>query len=153
MSYSQFVVFSLGNEEYGIEISYAQEIIRIPQQTTKIPNMPVYIEGMINLRGNVIPVVDLKKRFGFMQSERSIDSRLLILNLENMLLGIIVDDVSEVMNIDENSIEKLGFEISSISGNSIQGIGKIDGRLILMLNVQILKSEIFKNKLEMEGIV
>lgn len=111
MSYVQYVVFNLGKEEYGIEISYAQEIIRIPKQITKMPNMPPFIEGMVNLRGKVIPVIDLKKRFGFDQTERSIDNRLLILDLENTLLGAIVDDVSEVLMIDDQSIEKLSSQI------------------------------------------
>jgi purine-binding chemotaxis protein CheW len=145
MSYVQYVVFSLGKEEYGIEISFAQEIIRIPQQITKMPNMPSYIEGVVNLRGKVITVIDLKKRLGFEQTERSNDSRLLILNLENMLLGTIVDDVSEVIKIDDQSIEKLSFEISGIDSNSVKGIGKIDERLILLLDATKMKTEIFQN--------
>lgn len=75
MSNIQYVVFSLEKQEYGIEISFAQEIIRIPRQITKIPNMPSYVEGMINLRGQVLPIIDLKERFGFEQAERGIDSR------------------------------------------------------------------------------
>jgi purine-binding chemotaxis protein CheW len=145
MSCFQYVVFLLGKEEYGIEISFAQEIIRIPQQITKIPNMPSYIEGMVNLRGKVIPIIDLKKRFGFEQTEKSVDNRLLILKLENMLLGTIVDDVSEVVKIDDQSIVKLSSEISGIASNSIRGIGKIDERLILLLDVIEMKTEVFQN--------
>lgn len=145
MSYIEYVVFSLNNEEHGIEISFVQEIIRIPQLITKIPNMPSYIEGMVNLRGKVVPVIDLKKRFGFEQAERSIDSRLLILDLENMLLGIIVDDVSEVLKIDDQSIEELSSEISGIGSNSVKGIAKIDERLILLLDAMKMKTEVFHN--------
>lgn len=145
MSYVEYVVFCLGSEEYGIEISFAQEIMRIPQQITKIPNMPSYIEGMVNLRGKVIPVIDLKKRFGFEQTERSVDSRLLILDLESSLLGTIVDDVSEVLKIDERSIEKLASEISGIGKNSLKGIGKIDKRMILLLDAMKMKAEVFQN--------
>ena len=145
MSTTQYVVFSLGNEEYGIDISYGQEIIRVPQQIIKMPNTPLFIEGVANLRGNVIPVIDLKKRFDFEQTEKTNDSRLLILDLENMLLGIIVDDVSEVLMIEEESVEEFDFEISGISGNSIQGIGKIDDRLILLLDAIKLKKEVFQN--------
>lgn len=153
MSNVQFVVFCLGSDEFGIEISFAQEIIRIPRQITKIPNMPSYIEGMINLRGKVIPIIDLKKRFGFEQTERSVDSRLLILNLENLLLGTIVDDVSEVVNIDELSIEILSSEISGIGSNNIKGIGKIDERLIMLLDAIKMKTEIFQNNYFKESVI
>lgn len=143
MSSIQYVVFSLDNEEYGLEISSIQEIIRIPQHINKIPNMPSYIEGIINLRGKVIPIIDLRKRFGLERIERSIENRLLILNLENTLLGIIVDDISEVLKIDDQSIEKLSSEISCISRNSVKGVGKVDDRLILLLDTIKLKTEMF----------
>lgn len=149
MSSCQLVVFNLGLEEYSINISYAQEIIRIPK-FTKIPNVPSFIEGVINLRGKVIPVFDLKKRFGLGQSERSTDSRLLILELEGMKVGIIVDDVSEVIRIDEQLIQNLSSEMVGISKNSIQGISIIDQRIIILLNALKLKSEIFKYDLEKE---
>ena len=147
MSYCQLVVFNLGLEEYAINISCAEEIIRIPK-FTKIPNVPSFIEGVFNLRGNVIPVFDLKKRFELGESQRNNDSRLLILELDDMKVAIIVDDVSEVIRIDEQSIQNLNSEIVSISKNSIQGISIIDERIIILLNVLNLKSEIFKYNLE-----
>lgn len=149
MSNSQLVVFNLGLEEYAIDISYAQEIIRIPK-FTRIPSVPSFIEGVINLRGKVIPVFDLKKRFGLGESERGVDSRLLIVELDGMKLGIIVDDVSEVIRIDEQSIQQLSSEITGISKNSIKGISIIDQRIIILLNALKLKSEIFKFDLEKE---
>ncbi|MBX4265117.1 chemotaxis protein CheW [Clostridium estertheticum] len=144
MSYCELVVFKLGFEEYAINISYAQEIIRIPK-FTQLPNTPSFIEGVINIRGKIIPVLNLKKRFG-------IDSRLLIIELDDMMVGLIVDDVSEVIRIDEESIQKLSSEIVSISQNSIQGISIIDQRIIILLDVLNLKSEIFKYNLEKELI-
>lgn len=149
MSYSQLVVFNLGLEEYAVDISCAKEIIRIPK-FTKIPNVPSFIEGVINLRGKVIPIFDLKKRFKLDQSERNTDSRLLILELDDMKVGIIVDDVSEVISIDEESIQNLNSEIVGISKNSIRGISIIGQRIIILLNVINLKSEIFKYNLERE---
>lgn len=142
MSSRELVVFKLGEDEYGIEISFAQEIIRIPKQIIKMPDMPAFIKGVIDLRGKVIPIVDLKIKFGFAQTERSIDSRLLILDLENSLLGIIVDDVSEVIKIEDQAIEKLSTEISGLSSNRIQGIARIDERLILLVDSRKLKSEL-----------
>jgi purine-binding chemotaxis protein CheW len=151
LSYCELVVFNLGLEEYAIDISYAQEIIRIPK-FTQLPNTPSFIEGVINLRGKIIPVLDLKKRFGIDQSNRGIDSRLLIIELDNMIVGIIVDDVSEVIRIDEQSIQKLSSEIITISQNSIQGISIIDQRIIILLDILNLKSEIFKYDFKKELI-
>lgn len=145
----QLVVFTLGLEEYAIHISYAQEIIRVPA-LTKVPSIPEFIEGVFNLRGKVIPVIDLKKRFGFGESERNNDNRLLILELDGMKLGIVVDDVSEVLSIDEQSIENLSDEIVGISKNSVQGISLIDQRIIMILDAVALKSDIFSNNLEKE---
>lgn len=139
----ELVVFSLGKEEYAINISYAKEIIRVPS-ITKIPNVPSYIEGVFNLRGTVITVIDLKKRFGINNTDLGEDSRLLILDFGEMKVGIIVDDISEVVKIDNLSIHNLGNELVSISKNSIEGITIMNDRLIILLNALKLKSEMFK---------
>ncbi|WP_243425590.1 chemotaxis protein CheW [Clostridium paridis] len=145
----QLVVFNLGEEEYAINISYAQEIIRIPK-FTRMPNVPSFIEGIINLRGQAIPVFDLKKRFGIEVKERTSDSRLLILDIDGMKAGIIVDDVSEVIRINGGDIQVLDSEIMGISKNSIEGINIIEQRIIIILNASNLKKEIFKYDLEKE---
>lgn len=145
MSSSQYVIFSLGEGEFGINISHAQEIIRIPEQITKIPNMPAYIDGVFNLRGKVIPIIDLKKRFDFAQTERNADNRLLVIDLDNMLVGTIVDNVSEVLMIDDASIENLYSEIAGIGRNCIQGICNMGNRLILLLDALKMKDEVFQN--------
>jgi purine-binding chemotaxis protein CheW len=147
MSNSQLVVFTLGKEEYAVDILFAQEIMRIPS-LTKIPDAPSFLDGVFSLRGKVMPVFDLKKRFNITESERSIDSRLLILELDGMNAGIIVDDVSEVMSIDKQCINSLDSEISGISKNSIDGICVLNKRIIIILNVLKLKSEIFKFNIE-----
>lgn len=152
MNNSELVIFTLGEEEYGINIFFTQEIIRIPS-LTKIPNSPSFLEGVFNLRGKVIPVFDLKKRFNINQTERNIDSRLLILDLDGMNAGIIVDDVSEVMRIDEQSIENLDDDIVGLSKNSIEGICIVEERIIIVLNASKLKSEIFKLNFEGESLL
>ncbi|XCH78986.1 MAG: chemotaxis protein CheW [Candidatus Dehalobacter alkaniphilus] len=139
----QMVVFAVGKEDYGIDIFCTQEIIRIPKNITRVPNMPSFIEGMLNLRDQVIPVVDLRKRFGLENMETENDSRLLVLNLEGMLLGNIVDDVSEVLSVGEESIESLYVEIAHLGNNCIKGICKVEDRLIMLLDVTKLKNEIF----------
>lgn len=143
MNSNQLVVFNLGKEEYAIDISYAKEIIRIPS-FTKIPNVPHYIEGVFNLRGTVITVIDLKKRFEISNQERGTDSRLLILDFHEVQIGIIVDDISEVVRIDNLTIQDLDTELISISKNSIEGITIMGERLIILLNALKLKTEIFK---------
>lgn len=143
MSSCQLVVFSLGNEEYAINISYAQEIIRIPE-FTKLPTVPAFIEGIINLRGKIIPVFDLKKRFNMDQTERGSDSRLLILELDGMKAAIIVDDVSEVMRVDDETFENLSNEVVSMSKNSIDRVVIVEQRVIIVLNALKLRDEICK---------
>lgn len=145
MSSIQLVVFKLGEEEYGIEIGFAQGIIRIPEQILKMPDMPPFLKGMIDLRGQVIPVIDLKERFSFQETVRGDDSRLLILDLETMLMGILVDDITEVIKIEEEAIEKLSVEISSLGNNGVQGIVRIDERLILLLDALKFKTEVFRS--------
>lgn len=150
MDNSQLVVFAFGEEEYGIDISFTQEIMRIPS-LTKMPNTPQFLEGVFNLRGKIVPVFDLKKRFELPQTERSIDSRLLILDLDGMRSGIIVDDVLEVMRIDNQSIKNLDDDIVGLSKNSIEGICLVQERLIIVLNASKLKTEILKFNLEREN--
>ncbi len=153
MNFLQMVIFSLDRGEYGIDISCAQEIIRIPGQITRLPNVPSYIEGMFNLRGKVIYIIDLKKRFRLENLERGADSRLLILKLDGLMAGIIVDDVSDVLRIGEESIESLCSEINDIGNHSLKGICKIGERLILVLDEKSLRSEVFQNiESEMEAV-
>ncbi|WP_088227627.1 chemotaxis protein CheW [Desulfosporosinus sp. FKB] len=142
MSSLELVVFTLGEDEYGIEIAYAQEIIRIPERIKRMPDMPPFMEGVIDLRGKVIPILDLKKRFSFKQTERGLDSRLLVLDLKGILLGIIVDDVSEVIKLEEQAFEKLSTEIFSLACNSVEAIARIDNRIVLILNSTKLKEEL-----------
>lgn len=151
MNNSQLIVFTLGEQEYAINIFFAQEIMRIPD-LTKMPNSPPFLEGVFNLRGKVIPVFDLEKRFEITQADRGIDSRLLILNLDGMQAGIIVEDVSDVMSIDGHSIQKLDDEIVGISKNSIEGVCLVEEHIITVLNVSNLKSEIFKFNIERESV-
>ncbi|WP_088189139.1 chemotaxis protein CheW [Desulfosporosinus sp. FKA] len=142
MSSLELVVFTLGEDEYGLEIAYAQEIIRIPERIKRMPDMPPFMEGVIDLRGKVIPILDLKKRFGFMETDRGLDSRLLVLDLEEILVGIIVDDVSEVIKLEEQAVEKLNTQIFTLGSNSVEAIARIDNRIVLILNSNKLKEEL-----------
>lgn len=151
MKSESYIIFMLNNEEYGIEIRYAREILRIPEHMMHLPNMPFYVEGIINIRGTVIPIIDLKKRFNLPQMDRGSDSRLLILDLEDTTLAVIVDDVSEIMNIEESDIQTLNSVICQIGQNSLSRVANLNKqRLILLLNVANFKTDIFTYNTEME---
>ncbi|HOD41867.1 MAG TPA: chemotaxis protein CheW, partial [Candidatus Wallbacteria bacterium] len=120
----QLVSFRLGVEEYGVSIMKVQEIIRM-QEITKVPQMPDFIEGIINLRGNVIPIIDLRKRFGLSCAEKTIDSRIVVVSVRERIVGIIVDGVSEVLRLSEEQIEPPPPAVSTAGREYIKGVGKL----------------------------
>jgi len=121
----QVVGFRIGSETYGVRIGSVREIVRVPE-ITSVPSAPDLIEGVINLRGKIIPVMDLRKRFG--QSEIVTDkkNRILVVELNNKLLGLIVNAASEVLKIPPADIEPPG---------NVFGVGKLKGRLIILLDI------------------
>lgn len=134
MSERQLVVFKLKNEEYGIEITKVEEIVRY-QEITNIPQSTEYILGVINLRGRVIPIVDLKEKFYKMPTEITEETRIVVLNLEKMSVGIIVDSVSEVLRIQEENIEVTPQMCKDREGQAIIGVGKLEDRLLMLLDI------------------
>jgi len=137
----QLVSFRIGSEEFGISIMKVQEIIRM-QEITKVPQMPDFIEGVINLRGNVIPIVDLRKRFNLLITEKTNESRIVVVSVLDRVMGIIVDGVSEVLRLSDDQIEPPPQVISNIGREYIKGIGKLDKRLLILLEIdKILSSE------------
>ena len=134
----QVVAFNLAKEEYAIDILAVQEIIR-PTSITRVPKAPSYIEGVINLRGNVVPVVNLRHRFGLKEVEQTETSRIIILIINDMKIGITVDNVTEVIRIKEDDIEVPDLS-DSLDQRFVQGVGKYNGRLLLLLDlVEILE--------------
>ena len=144
MNVIQLVVFLLENEEYAFDIAFVQEIMRIPQQIFRIPNMPSYVEGVVNLRDRAIPVIEIKKIFGYANLSRGSDSRLLIIKPGNTSIGIIVDDVSEVLKIETERIEMLDSKHSNLYSRFISGVWRLDGRMIMLLDASKLEAEILK---------
>lgn len=130
----QLVVFSLGNEEYGVDILQVQEIKRF-SSITRVPNAPAFVEGVINLRGNVIPVIDLHKRFELGSFVESADSRIVIVTVQDLTLGIMVDSVSEVITLPEEAIAPPPPLVAGIDASFIHGIGKLEDRLLILLNM------------------
>ena len=135
----QLVSFRLGGEEYGLEILKVQEIIRM-QNMTRVPNPPSFIEGVINLRGRVIPVVGLRRRFGLDTREKDKDTRIIVIEVKGEVLGFEVDSVSEVLRIPAGTVEPPP-RLSKGKNEYISGVAKLQNRLLLFLDVSRLMSD------------
>lgn len=133
----KFLTFSLGSEEYGIEIRYVTEIIGI-QKITDLPDMPSYVKGVINLRGKVIPVIDVRLRFEL--DEREYDERtcIVVVTLNDMTVGLIVDSVSEVIDIPAEDIEPAPKVKRGESSRFISGLGKVNEAVKILLDIKHL---------------
>lgn len=132
----QLVVFSIGNEEYGIDITKVREIIKLTE-ITRIPNSPPFIEGVINLRGNITTVMDLRKRLGA-KPENTEQTRIMIVELsDSTTVGMIVDAVTEVLRIPKENVES-SLSVASEDSNYIVGVGKVGDRLLILINADEL---------------
>jgi purine-binding chemotaxis protein CheW len=143
----QLVTFKLGSEEFGVDILKVQEIIKM-MNVTKIPNAPAFIEGVINLRGKIIPIVDLRKRLGFNDQEFDKSTRVIVVELDGLVLGFIVDSVSEVLRIPEDTIEPPPSMVAGIESEYIEGVGKLDDRLLILLELKKIFSSPEKKDIE-----
>lgn len=128
------VTFQLGREEYGIEISSVQEIIRVTD-ITPVPGAPSHVRGVINLRGKIIPVVDLRTRFSLPQAEATDARRIVVVELRDKRIGMLVDSVSQVIKIPAAVVEDMPEEAISVDENYIRGVGKLEERLIIILDL------------------
>ena len=129
----QLVIFKLSNEDYGLPIAKVQEINRMVA-ITKLPNTPDFMEGIINLRGRVIPVLDLRKRFGFGAQEKTDDTRIMVTDISGQTVGLVVDAVHEVVTIKGDCIEPPP-QFFVLDAQFVQGIGKLENRLVIMLDI------------------
>ena len=142
----QLVGFRLGNEEYGIDILKVQEINRIAD-ITRIPQSPDFVEGVINLRGNVIPIIDLRKRFNMPEREHDRQTRIVVGEIDGRTVGLVVDAVSEVIRLPANTIEPAPKIVSKDQADYITGIGKLDDRLLMLLDIDKILTVSDKDKL------
>ena len=136
----QFVTFTLNDEEYAVDILSVQEINRITE-ITKVPNSPDYVEGVINLRGKVIPVINLRSKFGFEEKATDENSRIIIMEIQGIINGVIVDSVSEVLRIPASAIEAAPAVASDTISQFIKGLAKLDNRLIILVEINNLVEE------------
>ncbi len=135
----QLVGFKLGREEYGVSILQVQEIKRMTD-ITRVPHTPEYIKGVMNLRGSVLPVVDLKKRLNLPSQAYSDDTRIIIVKVDEVNLGIIVDAVSEVLTIRQENIEPPQTVAGGAVASYLSGVGKLDDRLLILLDLEAIIS-------------
>lgn len=133
----QLVTFNIAEEEFGVDILSVQEIIRL-MQITAVPRAPSYIEGVINLRGKVIPVIDMRRRFNLPQAERDSRTRIIVMEFGVKIVGFLVDAVSEVLRIPASTVEPAPAVVSGIGSEYIKGVGKLDDRLLILLDLDSL---------------
>jgi purine-binding chemotaxis protein CheW len=140
----QVVGFRIGNETFGVLIASVREIVRVPE-ITAVPSAPETVEGVINLRGKIIPVMDLRKRFGHVDIQPDKKNRILVVELQNKLVGLIVNAASEVLKIPPSDIEAPGTVFAEGESSYVTGVGKLKGRLIILLDVsKLLHQQEFK---------
>lgn len=131
----QLVTFRLGNEEYGIEITKVQEII-LMSEITRVPHMPPYIKGLINLRSTVIPIIDLRLRFGLPEQPDTDDTRIMVVNVHGKTNGIIVDAVSEVLRISSEQIAPPPPTVAGLGQDYLIGLAKLERRMVILLDIE-----------------
>ncbi|EFK95277.1 CheW protein [sediment metagenome] len=137
----QLVSFNIGTEEFGIDILKVQEINRMVD-ITRVPRAPEFVEGIINLRGKVIPIIDVRKRFNMELAEQDKNTRIVVVDIAGQIMGMVVDSVSEVLRIPASTIEPTPEVVSSIDSDYIRGVAKLEDRLLIYLDLsKILSSE------------
>ncbi|MGA8071966.1 MAG: chemotaxis protein CheW [Candidatus Acidiferrales bacterium] len=135
----QLVSFNVDNEEYGLEILRVQEIIRM-QGLTRVPNSPAFVDGVINLRGKVIPVIGLRKRFGLAARPNDKQTRIVVTEVSGAIIGFVVDSVSEVLRIPSSTIEPAP-RLGTVNQEFVAGVAKLDSRLLILLDVERVMTE------------
>lgn len=128
------VVFDLASEQYGLDIGSVESIIKM-QAITVVPRAPHFVEGVTNLRGKVLPVIDLRKRFGLPHGEVNKDMRIVVVEMAGTTVGIIVDGVSEVLRVNSEAIEPPSPIVTTVDSAFIRGIAKVNDRLVILLDL------------------
>jgi purine-binding chemotaxis protein CheW len=132
---NQLVVFCLANELYGVSIAAVSEIIML-QPITYVPRAPAFVEGVTNLRGKVLPVIDLRKRFGLIQQEYTKETRIIVAEVNRTPVGMIVDAVSQVLRVAAGAIEPPSPVVTTVDSAFIRGIAKVGSRLVILLDLE-----------------
>lgn len=138
---TQYIVIGLGEEQYGVDIKYIDSILRM-QRITRVPKVAPYLKGVINLRGEVIPVMSLRLKMNLSEDEITRATRIIILKLEQYgTIGIIVDEVKEVITLSSEQVQKIAYDPKDENTNYINGVGKFDGELVSLLDFNLVMQE------------
>lgn len=140
MATLQQVVFRLDNEEYGLDIMKVNGIEKY-QEVVKVPNAPEYIEGMINLRGEVLPIFNLRTKFNLVKKAYDDDTKIIVVYTKEIKVGFIVDSVAEILQIDEEDVELAPTIVAGINRKYIKSIAKIDKRMIVLVDIDLLVTD------------
>jgi purine-binding chemotaxis protein CheW len=142
----QIVIFELASELFGLQIAAVESIIKL-QPITRVPHTPGFVEGVTNLRGNVLPVIDLRKRFGLAPKTVDKNSRIIVVNVDKIKVGMIVDAVKEVLTVSEEAVEPAPAIAMTVDSNFITGIVKISMNLVILLNLaRVLAGQAAENR-------
>ncbi|MHB0913423.1 MAG: chemotaxis protein CheW [Armatimonadota bacterium] len=151
----QLVVFELASESYGVDIGAVNTIIRM-QEITEIPRSPEFVEGVINLRGSIIPVIDLRRRFGLSAGEETKASRIVVVEAGGQMIGMVVDAVTETLRLSQDAIEPPPPVATTMDSEYVRGVGKLENRLVILLDLNKVLSdketEALKNMEKLEKV-
>ena len=150
MASLQQVIFRLDHEEYGLNIMQVNGIEKY-QEVVKVPNAPKYIEGIINLRGEVLPIYSLRKKFNLELKEINDDTKIIVVNTNDMMIGFVVDSVTEILQIEEDTIEPAPKIVTGVNRKYIKSVAKQEGRMIILIDIDLIVSD--EEKAELEEVV
>ncbi|MTI94450.1 MAG: chemotaxis protein CheW [Firmicutes bacterium] len=136
---NQYVIFELADEFYGVDIHQVRGIEK-PMSLTRVPNAPEFVQGVCNLRGSVIPVIDLRRRLGLSAGTETKNTRVLIVNVDKYTVGMVIDNANDVVNINPDMIEPSPALVSGIDSEFIRGVAKINNRLLVLLDLNKILS-------------
>ena len=140
MASIQHVIFRLDDEEYGLDIMNVYGIEK-DQEVVKIPNTPEYIEGIINLRGEILPVYNLRKKFNLKDKQSSSEAKIIVTQANNMQVGFVVDSVAEILHIEDDVIEKAPKIITGVDRKYIKSVAKLENRMVIILDIDLVLNE------------
>ena len=136
----QLVSFKIGEEEFGVDILQVQEINRM-LDVTRVPNAPEFVDGVINLRGKVIPIINLRRRFGMQRKEKDKNTRIVVVELTGKIVGFVVDAVQEVLRIPRSVTEPPPTLVGAVKAEYITAVGKLEDRLLILLDLEKVLTE------------
>ena len=150
---NQVVRFMVGKESFGVDIGRVQEIVTVPE-ITRVPDTPDFLEGIINLRGKIVSVIDLRKRLKVNGAEKNKKNRILVTEIKGRVVGLIVDEVSEVLRLNPDNIEPPPEMVNSAGSEYITGVGKLEDKIILLLDLaKVLSANEIENIVHREEVL